>query len=92
MTTLTNHSTFAVMRKNKRKQVKNTKKALKILELPIKTAIFFLILFVLIFQQENRELAGALPESYHFELRFISDIKSFVTLFNNIVSYLKGVY
>ncbi|MGF7038572.1 hypothetical protein M2273_001813 [Mucilaginibacter lappiensis] len=62
------------------------------LELPIKTSIFFLILFVLVFQQEARGLSSTIINPFHPELKLISDFKSFITLFNSIVSYFKGVY
>lgn len=71
---------------------KRKKKPLIILELPIKTAIFFLILFIMVFQQETRELVDMVPNAHHIDLKLFTNFKSFVTLFNNIVLYFKGIY
>jgi hypothetical protein len=77
--------TFAPMRRKK-------KEAMRALELYIKTSVFFLILLTIAFQQEAQELSNNITHISHPELKLIAGFKSFITAFNNIVSYFKGVY
>nr|MBB6149546.1 hypothetical protein [Mucilaginibacter sp. SP1R1] len=70
---------------------RNKKKSRITLEVNVKILAFFLILLFIVLQQETNSLSNTLSQTYHPEVKLISNLKSFVTLFNNIMSYFKVV-